>query len=1262
MKNSLTKNKYTSIIRKIVDQLKTNKLQKEFTNYEVNEYASTNKSGEINSTYGRKNSDIVITIKTFFKHQILNILEKFNFNVNTASNNSEFVDLAPTDNADEKGIYSSALKHATTSKNIKNIAITGPYGSGKSSIIKTFLKSQKKHALQISLAAFNSNDAPETDKSNKHEIERSILQQLLYGADANKLPLSRFKRIQSPNKIKSQFNSLIIMIGLLDLWYLIENKSIILNGKFFLPFNFSNSLNLSCIILGFILFWQAIRYIYVKSLGLSLKSLSLNSVELTPETAKEESILNRHLDEIIYFFQSTPYDLVIIEDLDRFNNTEIFVTLREINSLINANQGVKRTIRFLYALRDDMFKNTERTKFFEFIIPVIPIINSSNSIDKILENGARLSLNERLNRQFLREVSRYLNDLRLIQNIFNEYAIYVKNLESDNENNLDANKLLSVLIYKNIMPSDFEDLHEGKGILAEIFNKHDTYISLTEQEYNKQIASLEVQIDLAEQQLPDDLDQLRKIYAMTLINKIPLNYYYLSYDRSSYFTINELTSHPDFETIIEAKTIYLKNPNNNSHNLDISNLQKEVNSNNTYQQRKNAVINKANDYKVQILAKIQELRNQCNRLRLSKSNEIIRANSRETDELFKKFGDNMEILRFLVFEGYLDDTHYQYTSLFHKGRLSHNDNKFLIKIRSFINPEPDFQIDNPKEVIAEMRETDFDQNYCLNKILADELFSTPLEYQKEIAKFVKFISLNFKESEAFFLKYYTTGKYVSKFLTTLIEKWDEFVNQAISSPNNVTHVCHILAYVPEKYLRTFKPKYLGFAQYISDNLSNILALGIHIETSQLKSIQCEIVDLTTLEDYPAITKMLFEEGLYFINIKNIDFIFRTMISSPTKPNLENKHYTSVLASNNSILIENLEKNFGIYLENVLLRLSENSFEGVDTIFKVVNQKDINLDNLEQFLSNQIARLPTLDKVPTNLFGMIFRLKKVEPTWNNCLKFLSSDVFDAHLLTEYLKDESVIKVLSHSRIPAGNEALLIAEFILNNNDLPNDIYRSYIRMVPYKSLKFPNDIDEEKVRIIIEEKAVKFSKTNMEALKVSEELQALFIVRNIEEYLEIANTIEIDDDLRDQLLRSELSDENKLKIINDMDLSTIDSLPDRASIIGDILVNSNSADIKDLTPTSISALVNNSDEIHSKIYLLNKFQSKLSDNEIRELISNLPTPFNQIKAGWNTPRIDNNDANSEFVKWLKARNFISSWKVTKTIFSLNEEIKINLFRT
>src|SRR5690606_22463781 len=208
-------------------------------------------------------------------------------------------------------------------------------------------------------------------KVTRQEIERSILQQMLYGADSNKLPFSRFKRIQSPGA-GSVFKSFFIMAGMLSVWYVLNKQGDIVSGEFFNPASLSNWKNYLGIFIAVPFLWRVLHHFYVASFGLSLKSISLKDVEIKPDRDDQESILNRHLDEIIYFFQSTKYDLVIIEDLDRFNDAEVFVTLREINKLVNDNSKVKRRVRFLYALRDDMFANTERTKFFEFIIPVIP--------------------------------------------------------------------------------------------------------------------------------------------------------------------------------------------------------------------------------------------------------------------------------------------------------------------------------------------------------------------------------------------------------------------------------------------------------------------------------------------------------------------------------------------------------------------------------------------------------------------------------------------------------------------------------------------------------------------------------------------------------------------------------------------------------------------------------------------------------------------------------------------------------------------------
>jgi hypothetical protein len=787
-----------------------------------------------------------------------------------------FINLAPTDEADKAGVYSNALRFATSDPDVLNIALTGPYGSGKSSIIRSFLKNYERPVLHISLAAFLpdiSLNKQQVSGATRQEIERSILQQMLYGADSNRLPFSRFRRIQAPRSW-SILISLYIMLGLFSCWQLVQERNAIISGDFFVSFLNGNWFNLVCFIVGGTFIWLAVHRFYVGSFGVSLKSISLKDIQITPKATDQESILNRHLDEIIYFFQSTNYELVVIEDLDRFESPEIFVTLREINSLVNANSDVKRKIRFLYALRDDMFVNTDRTKFFEFIIPVIPIINRSNSIDKMLEQGKRLSLDNRLDRQFLREVSRYLNDLRLIRNIFNEYAIYSSNLDNDDASGMDANKLLAVLIYKNVFPDDFENLHRGVGNLSQILGRHQEYIAKAESEYKAEIARIEGQIEIAERQQPADLQELRQIYAMALIQKLPPEANYVNMPDVGSVPINSLTQDERIDQLIGTTNVVWRSANNYQANANITGFEKDVSSSKTFEVRKAEIGHKSAEFKDAASRSVRDLRGKLAELRVTRFNEIIRQNAEDVEDLFAAFRDNSELARFLVFEGYLDDTYYQYITLFHSGRLSPSDNRFLLQIRGFKNPEPDFQIDNSKEVIAEMRDEDFGQNYVLNLKIVDCLFEDQSTYSTQIEMLCEYVASNFEKCGDFFSAYYARGKSVPAFIFELVRTWEGFVPAALSSPTDVSHIVRIIAHLPTTDLAALPDKYPEISDFVSLNLPSILALEIDFESEQLKHLQIEAADLPGVENYPGIARLLFEEGLYRLSIENLDFIFR----------------------------------------------------------------------------------------------------------------------------------------------------------------------------------------------------------------------------------------------------------------------------------------------------------------------------------------------------------------------------------------------------
>lgn len=96
--------------------------------------------------------------------------------------------------------YLTSLKTAIEDKNITNIALTGAYGAGKSTILETFKdKNKEKYKfLNISLASFtdiNESKNNTTKEEFERKLEVSILQQIFYHVEPSEIPDSRFKRI-----------------------------------------------------------------------------------------------------------------------------------------------------------------------------------------------------------------------------------------------------------------------------------------------------------------------------------------------------------------------------------------------------------------------------------------------------------------------------------------------------------------------------------------------------------------------------------------------------------------------------------------------------------------------------------------------------------------------------------------------------------------------------------------------------------------------------------------------------------------------------------------------------------------------------------------------------------------------------------------------------------------------------------------------------------------------------------------------------------
>lgn len=611
----------------------------------------------------------------------------------------------------------------------------------------------------------------------------------------------------------------------------------------------------------------------------------------------------------------------------------------------------------------------------------------------------------------------------------------------------------------------------------------------------------------------------------------------------------------------------------------------------------------------------------------------------------------------MILEGHLDDTYYQYTSLFHSGRLSRNDNKYLIQIRGFINPDPGFQIDNPKEVITAMREEDFGQLYVLNVALVDCLLGEAAEYHYKIDQMLAFLVANFDACDAFFTSYFATGKEVPGLLDGVLKAWPDYISTVISDTRYLQHVAQIVARLPIRSLETLSARSPEIADFASSNLAEILALGIETDPVRLKALGIEATDLPSVDGFPGIARFLVQEELYTLTVANLEFIFQSVLGVGDLEPMRTRCHTTVMAADNPALLSRIERDFGSYLGGILLQLPSNSGESVDAVLDIIGRDDLELKDRRLFLDRQSAILPSLDGVPQPFHAFIFEAGKVEPTWRNCLDFMESSAFNAESLTTYLDRPSSYAALTEQPIPEGESASTLRRFLINSDSLTNDHYRGYVRSLPTVFIKFPVEIGEEKLRIVIEEGKVEFSKDNLDYLTAHGALKSLFSVLNIDALLSEQTALGLDDEFRETLLGKDIGDPRKLAIIDAMDLEALPSAPKRAGTVGNILER-NGADLSTMSVPSIRAIILNASPIPVQISLFNRARDRLQDEDVRDILSNLPEPYSDIRTGYRTPRLKNTEVNVQLAKWLDERKIISSWN--ETLFG--DEIKINLYRS
>lgn len=149
--------------------------------------------------------------------------------------NNKFNALTPEILEENKSIYTEALDYAFSNDDIKNIAITGIYGAGKSSVWKTYVnKKNINNCITVSLGKYDDTEFGGNNIGFENSLERRLINQILAQIKASDIPLSKYKFKENFTDRKLNFKVLwtVLFIISILLWFIKELVIASINNLF----------------------------------------------------------------------------------------------------------------------------------------------------------------------------------------------------------------------------------------------------------------------------------------------------------------------------------------------------------------------------------------------------------------------------------------------------------------------------------------------------------------------------------------------------------------------------------------------------------------------------------------------------------------------------------------------------------------------------------------------------------------------------------------------------------------------------------------------------------------------------------------------------------------------------------------------------------------------------------------------------------------------------------------------------------------------
>ena len=899
-------------------------------------------------------------------------------------------------------------------------------------------------------------------------------------------------------------------------------------------------------------------------------------------------------------------------------------------------------------------------KFFDFVIPIIPRVNASNSRTELLSflhNWGDDTNDESLKR-FVKEISPYVSDMRLLRNICNEFYTYrgqIIDYTSEKE-------LLGLIVFKNFFPCDFALMHNESGMMWELLMAKKAAQDKQIEEIDNSIRECLEAINNIKNEKLSDVKQLQLLYYATLMREFRTNndhYYYKGQWKTATDIIHEENW---FETLRNDEMRW--NNYGNNH-IQWSKIEKDTDSTCSYEEHVKRIEDRQNGRIAEIQREIQDLRNRRLVVR-RKTIQDLMAEGTLTEETIativqksSKDRQDLELVVLLLKNGYLNERYYYNISIFREvdGVNSLDDYCFELGVMKGEEMDWDTNLKNPQALIDTLDLHYFSKPSIKNHSLCNELLKHP---ESEKAK--EFWSLIAQKNSKNYEFVDSCLQYEG-----IKSKACEFFGRIMSTNQNYMRELIETSRTEEGWARSFVEKQLGLYvawalrqedNFVLDNavkefieeteamprllqengINSTESMNSFVRTFGLKfkTLDCDEAKKTGFLD------VVIAECAYAIDGEMMMKLLKA--SGMAAEDFQTKNYSTIRGCANPHVIDYIDAEFKKYLDNLYMRLEATQEDSEASILHVLNRDDLPDDDKEHFIKKQstIGRLRNVKALKSDAsLALCVKLDWIVPSWSNAVEIWNRNKDDRSLFWLFVNRPSTYTALAekNSRGIEWKKDEFWAKHFAEANQLTDDAMNSLLAGMAKGVIDDYSGANATPKRIeyLVRGNRIKYSVSLYRSLRnLGNNTHITLAAMLIKDFCEtIENGLVNADDVQKLLASEHLTRRHVPLLVNTLKNIIIS----RDDLTGQVAEKVNYGNYNQLDEKVLDAIVEH--------VLPESLQCKIIQHiggepeEIRDRLKRMPEPYSKLGEFGCHPQFFKCDGFESFVEFLKEKGIVSS---------------------